>query len=85
MAKNVRIVLHQGVVRSELLKSAAIAGAVSAAAQAMASSLGPGYVVEQRQLSTRVGSLVRPETEEAINDNSQNNTLAKASRRKVRT
>ena len=84
MAKKVRIVLHQGVVRSELLNGAGIAGACQSVAQGMAARSGEGYIVERRKLSTRTGFLVKPATEGAAYDNEQNNTLAKASRRRHR-
>lgn len=84
MAKRVRIVLHQGVVRAELLNGAGIAGMCQSVAQGMAAQSGAGYIVERRQLSTRTGFLVRPATEDAAHDNEQNNTLAKASRRRQR-
>lgn len=84
MAKKVRIVLHRGVVRSELLNGAGIAGACQSVAQGMAAKAGEGYIVERRQLSTRTGFLVKPATEGAAYDNEQNNTLAKASRRRHR-
>ena len=82
MAKRVRIVLHQGVVRSELLNGAGITGECQSIAQGMAAQSGEGYIVERRQLSTRTGFLVKPATEAAAYDNEQNNTLAKASRRR---
>lgn len=85
MAKSVRIVLHRGVVRAELLNGSAIAAACQAAAQGIANSSGEGYAVQRRQLSTRPGFLVYPTTKEAKFDNEQNNTLAKASRRKVKS
>lgn len=84
MAKKVRIVLHRGVVRAELLKGAGIAGFCQSVAQGKAAQAGEGYVVERRNLSTRVGFLVKPETEDAAFDNEQNNTLAKVSRRRHR-
>jgi hypothetical protein len=84
MAKKVRIVLHQGVVRSELLNGAGIASVCQGVAQGMAAQSGEGYIVERRQLSTRTGFLVKPATEAAAYDNEQNNTLAKASRRRHR-
>jgi len=84
MAKKVRIVLHQGVVRAELLKGAGIAGFCRSVAQGMAARSGDGYVVEQRNLSTRTGFLVKPATEDAAYDNEQNNTLARESRRRHR-
>ena len=84
MAKHVRIVLHQGVVRAELLNGAGIAGACQSVAQGMAARSGEGYIVERRKLSTRTGFLVKPATEAAAYDNEQNNTLAKASRRRHR-
>lgn len=82
MAKHVRIVLHQGVVRAELLNGAGIAGECQSIAQGMAAQSGEGYIVERRKLSTRTGFLVKPATEAAAYDNEQNNTLAKASRRR---
>ena len=85
MAKSVRIVLHQGVVRAELLNGSAIAAACEAAAQGIAANSGAGYGVQRRQLSTRPGFLVYPTNDDARFDNEQNNTLAKSSRRKVKT
>ena len=82
MAKHVRIVLHEGVVRAELLNGAGIAGMCQSVAQGIAAQSGTGYVVERRQLSTRTGFMVKPATEDAAHDNEQNNTLAKASRRR---
>lgn len=85
MAKRVRIELHQGVVRAELLNGSAIAGFCQSVAQSMATQSGAGYSVQRRQLSTRPGFLVYPTTDEARYDNEQNNTLVKSSRRRQKT
>lgn len=82
MAKSVKIELHQAVVRAELLNGAGIVAACMGVAQGIASQSGPGYTVQRRQLSTRPGFIVFPSTGRAMSDNEQNNTLAKASRRR---
>lgn len=82
MAKNVKIDLHQAVVRAELLNGAGISAACMGVAQGIAAQSGAGYTVQRRQLSTRTGFIVVPTTTGARFDNEQNNTLAKASRRR---
>lgn len=84
MAKGVKIELHQGVVRAELLNGPGIAAACMGVAQGIASQSGSGYTVQRRQLSTRPGFIVFPSTAGAKFDNEQNNSLAKASRRRQR-
>ncbi len=85
MAKTVKIVLHGGVIRSELLKGAGVAGMCEGIANSMASNAGTGYAVERDYTSQRARFRVYPKTKAAKRDAAENNTLVKASRRKVNT
>lgn len=62
----------------ELLKSQEIADAVKEVADQVAARAGDGYATDVYQAGTRVIASVYTETEEAMKDNLENNTLLKA-------
>lgn len=62
----------------ELLKSQEIAAAVKEVAEQVAARAGDGYATDVYQAGTRVIASVYTETEEAMKDNLDNNTLLKA-------
>lgn len=62
----------------ELLRSEEIAGAVKEVAEQVAARAGDGYATDTYQAGTRVIASVYTETEEAMRDNLENNTLLKA-------
>lgn len=62
----------------ELLHSQEIADAVKEAADQVAQKAGEGYATDVYQAGTRVIASVYTETEEAMKDNMDNNTLLKA-------
>ena len=62
----------------ELLKSQEITDAVKEVADQVAARAGDGYATDVYQAGTRVIASVYPETEEAMKDNLENNTLLKA-------
>lgn len=62
----------------ELLKSQEIADAVKEVADQVAAKAGDGYATDVYQAGTRVIASVYTETEEAMKDNLDNNTLLKA-------
>lgn len=64
----------------ELLKSAEVAEECRMHAQAVQSTAGEGYIVEQRNYAERSGYAVSADTMKARLDNFYNNTLLKALR-----
>lgn len=62
----------------ELLKSQEIADTVKEVAEQVAARAGDGYATDVYQAGTRVIASVYTETEEAMKDNLENNTLLKA-------
>ena len=62
----------------ELLKSQEITDAVKEVADQVAARAGDGYATDVYQAGTRVIASVYTETEEAMKDNLENNTLLKA-------
>jgi hydroxymethylglutaryl-CoA reductase len=62
----------------ELLKSQEIADTVKEVAEQVAARAGDGYATDVYQTGTRVIASVYTETEEAMKDNIENNTLLKA-------
>ena len=62
----------------ELLKSQEIADTVKEVAEQVAARAGDGYTTDVYQAGTRVIASVFTETEEAMKDNLENNTLLKA-------
>ena len=62
----------------ELLKSQEIADTVKEVAEQVAARSGDGYTTDVYQAGTRVIASVFTETEEAMKDNLENNTLLKA-------
>ena len=62
----------------ELLKSQEIADTVKEVAEQVADRAGDGYATDVYQAGTRVIASVYTETEEAMKDNLENNTLLKA-------
>ena len=74
---NYRIELNYAGV-GELLKSQEIADTVKEVAEQVAARAGDGYATDVYQAGTRVIASVYTETEEAMKDNLENNTLLKA-------
>ena len=74
---NYRIELNYAGV-GELLKSQEIADAVKEVAEQVAARAGDGYATDVYQAGTRVIASVYTETEEAMKDNLENNTMLKA-------
>lgn len=62
----------------ELLKSQEISDALKETAERVAARAGGGYATDTYQAGTRVIASVYTETEEAMKDNLENNTLLKA-------
>lgn len=62
----------------ELLKSAEMAAVLNEFAEAVAGRAGEGYAISEVMSGDRVKAFVTADSEEAIADNSENNTLLKA-------
>lgn len=77
----VKVVLNEGAVRSQLLKSSAILGQCMGIARKMAADAGPGYAVRSFSASTRNVAVVYPETATAKVNNLVTNKLVRVSRR----
>lgn len=73
----IRVKLNSAEVRSQLLKSGAVAGMCKGIASEMASRAGNGYAVREVNYPERTGAIVYPETQGAARDNYRNNTLEK--------
>ena len=73
----VKVVLNEGAVRSQLLKSSAILGQCMGIARKMAADAGPGYAVDCYSASTRNVAVVYPRTSAASLDNLKNNPTMK--------
>lgn len=70
----VRIVLNSAGVRA-LLKSGEMEALLQSQAAAIAAKCGEGYASDTKQMSSRVIASAYTETEEAMQDNLDNNTL----------
>lgn len=79
MSKKHKFELNRAGVR-QLLKSSEMAQVVGEYAETVASRCGVGYATDEKQMPTRVVASVYTESDEAIKDNSDNNTLLKALR-----
>lgn len=73
----VKVVLNEGAVRSQLLKSSAILGQCMGVARKMAADAGPGYAVDYYSASTRNVAVVYPITAAASLDNLKTNPALK--------
>lgn len=74
---NIKIELNSAGVRN-LLRSGEITAVLSSEANSRASALGPGYSVNTYTGRNRANAEIVAETEEAIRDNLENNTLLRA-------
>jgi hypothetical protein len=73
----IRVELDRAGVR-ELLQSAEVIAVLSAEAQSRAASLPPGYSVNTYVGRNRANAEIRADTDEAVRDNLENNTLLRA-------
>ena len=74
---NVRIELNRAGVR-ELLKSAELEALLKEQADAIAGRCGDGYASDTQVIETRVIASVYTDTDEAMRDNLENNTILRA-------
>lgn len=74
---NIKIELNSAGVR-DLLRSGEITAVLSSEASSRASALGSGYSVNTYTGRNRANAEIVAETEEAIRDNLENNTLLRA-------
>lgn len=78
MSQKVKVVLNTGCVQSVLLKSEATEGVLQEAAEMLLQRLPEGYATDAFSGKDRLNVSVWPDSEEAIWDNFENNTLEKA-------
>lgn len=72
----VKVTLDTSGIR-EILKSDEVAECCKVIADKVAAMAGDGYVVEKRNYPERTGYAVRPDSDRAIGDNYNHNTLEK--------
>lgn len=78
MSQKVKVVLNTGRVQSVLLKSEATKGMLQGAAEMLLQRLPEGYATDAFSGENRLNVSVWPDSEEAVRDNLENNTLEKA-------
>ena len=78
MAKSKFVLNRKGV--GDLLKSAEMGSVLREYAEGIRGRAGDGYELIERTYGTRKVAAIRPESDEAIRDNLENNTLLKAVR-----